>query len=132
MCMTDQYSVDSSADVFFSSRRRHTRCALGTGVQTCALPIPKPGKERNNRVKNQATRKYRKKQLNIIDAQKVSAEPSTVHPPRSEARRVGPECVSTCRSRWSPYHTKKKHSSPRNYLLIVTSQKRLIINKKQT
>src|SRR3546814_3426066 len=29
-----------SADVFFfSSRRRHTRCALVTGVQTCALPI---------------------------------------------------------------------------------------------
>src|SRR3546814_3344014 len=24
---------------FVSSRRRHTRCALGTGVQTCALPI---------------------------------------------------------------------------------------------
>src|SRR3546814_12521656 len=32
---------------FFSSRRRHTRCALVTGVQTCALPIcanpPTPG-----------------------------------------------------------------------------------------
>src|SRR3546814_2346037 len=29
-----------SCDVFFlSSRRRHTRCALVTGVQTCALPI---------------------------------------------------------------------------------------------
>src|SRR3546814_16662523 len=27
---------------------------------------------------------------------------------RSEERRVGKECVSTCRSRWSPYHTKKK------------------------
>src|SRR3546814_8947160 len=27
---------------FFSSRRRHTRCALGTGVQTCALPISSP------------------------------------------------------------------------------------------
>src|SRR3546814_3630853 len=25
--------------IFFSSRRRHTRCALVTGVQTCALPI---------------------------------------------------------------------------------------------
>src|SRR3546814_18024998 len=25
-------------------------------------------------------------------------------PARSEARRVGKECVSTCRSRWSPYH----------------------------
>src|SRR3546814_11230475 len=39
--------------VFFSSRRRHTRCALVTGVQTCALPIlafspgtiDKPGKK---------------------------------------------------------------------------------------
>src|SRR3546814_10324329 len=29
---------------FFSSRRRHTRCALVTGVQTCALPISRhPG-----------------------------------------------------------------------------------------
>src|SRR3546814_15668370 len=26
---------------------------------------------------------------------------------RSEERRVGQECVSTCRSRWSPYHEKK-------------------------
>src|SRR3546814_3022225 len=28
--------------LFFSSRRRHTRCALVTGVQTCALPIYLP------------------------------------------------------------------------------------------
>src|SRR3546814_9418116 len=27
---------------FFASRRRHTRCALVTGVQTCALPICPP------------------------------------------------------------------------------------------
>src|SRR3546814_16861818 len=27
---------------------------------------------------------------------------------RSEERRVGKECVSTCRSRWSPYHSKKQ------------------------
>src|SRR3546814_12358375 len=27
---------------------------------------------------------------------------------RSEERRVGKECVSTCRSRWSPYHDTKK------------------------
>src|SRR3546814_13770759 len=27
---------------------------------------------------------------------------------RSEERRVGKECVSPCRSRWSPYHLKKK------------------------
>src|SRR3546814_12743515 len=33
--------VDSvvSSDIFFAIRRRHTRCALVTGVQTCALPI---------------------------------------------------------------------------------------------
>src|SRR3546814_12388353 len=29
---------------------------------------------------------------------------------RSEERRVGKECVSTCRSRWSPDHNKKKHN----------------------
>src|SRR3546814_8879609 len=28
----------------FSSRRRHTRCALVTGVETCALPIFEPGR----------------------------------------------------------------------------------------
>src|SRR3546814_2392876 len=30
---------------FFSSRRRHTRCALVTGVQTCALPISWAGQD---------------------------------------------------------------------------------------
>src|SRR3546814_18493332 len=29
---------------------------------------------------------------------------------RSEERRVGTECVSTCRSRWSPHHYKKKQA----------------------
>src|SRR3546814_13014135 len=33
---------------------------------------------------------------------------------RSEERRVGKECVSTCRSRWSPYHSKKKHKKNNN------------------
>src|SRR3546814_13982909 len=32
---------------------------------------------------------------------------------RSEERRVGKECVSTCRSRWSPYHLKKKRLTER-------------------
>src|SRR3546814_4115035 len=32
-------AVVSNACFFFSSRRRHTSCALVTGVQTCALPI---------------------------------------------------------------------------------------------
>src|SRR3546814_12451713 len=38
---------------------------------------------------------------------------------RSEARRVGQECVSTCRSRWSPYHSKKKQK------IHISSAKRI-------
>src|SRR3546814_14672422 len=34
-----------------------------------------------------------------------------LHEVRSEERRVGKECVSTCRSRWSPYHYKKQNKT---------------------
>src|SRR3546814_12633188 len=34
----------------------------------------------------------------------LAAVPLTTRLLRSEERRVGKECVSTCRSRWSPYH----------------------------
>src|SRR3546814_16772975 len=40
---------------------------------------------------------------------------------RSEERRVGKECVSTCRSRWSPFHEKKNNTWIEltiNYILI--------------
>src|SRR3546814_21176395 len=40
---------------------------------------------------------------------------------RSEERRVGKECVSTCRSRWSPYHTNKKISRVNNRLNIFVN-----------
>src|SRR3546814_16557117 len=36
---------------------------------------------------------------------------------RSEERRVGKECVSTCRSRWSPYTYKKKTNNKELYLI---------------
>src|SRR3546814_8773992 len=73
---------------FFSSRRRHTRCALVTGVQTCALPILSGG-------------------LRVPDDDILPLLDLVSHNmrwERSEERRVGKECVSTCRSRWSPYH----------------------------
>src|SRR3546814_19502091 len=38
---------------------------------------------------------------------------------RSEERRVGKECVSTCRSRWSPYHEKKKANRKTRQKLTV-------------
>src|SRR3546814_8735693 len=37
------FVLSLSCRFFFSSRRRHTRCALVTGVQTCALPIWEAG-----------------------------------------------------------------------------------------
>src|SRR3546814_11325909 len=37
--MISCHSMSALGLFFFSSRRRHTRCALVTGVQTCALPI---------------------------------------------------------------------------------------------
>src|SRR3546814_12803264 len=40
--------------------------------------------------------------------QKLLRRPQAQDVLRSEARRVGQECVSTCRSRWSPFHYKKK------------------------
>src|SRR3546814_13840785 len=89
---------------FFSSRRRQTRCALVTGVQTGALPICSddvlayhddevtlPQKERDD----------------MRDRRNVARASRVQEPGRSEERRVGKECVSTCRSRWSPYHYKK-------------------------
>src|SRR3546814_12604730 len=38
---------------------------------------------------------------------------------RSEERRVGKECVSTCRSRWSPEHEKKNILVPHQYVTLT-------------
>src|SRR3546814_4517187 len=88
---------------FFSSRRRHTRCALVTGVQTCALPICSRTGLTLSTSRSLASGMK-------IDSTAMSLS-FPVLPPvliacrgRSEERRVGKECVSTCRSRWSPYH----------------------------
>src|SRR3546814_4971306 len=91
---------------FFSSRRRHTRCALVTGVQTCALPI--------SVVVLAALEHQVLEQVCEAGAAGLLVLAADVVPDvdrddrrlavRSEERRVGKECVSTCRSRWSPYH----------------------------
>src|SRR3546814_15772579 len=123
---------------FFTSRRRHTICALVTGVQVCALPICRASAEA------QAAALAERRAAAAPEAVDERAVPSRRVPPLvsrrriehvapvdaavdraalcpddhrhlpavdlrglaigSEARRVGQECVSTCRSRWSPYH----------------------------
>src|SRR3546814_4053221 len=97
---------------FFSSRRRHTICALVTGVQTCALPIclsPVASGSYARSRNEQASR-----QRSDVDTVTASVGIAYAQPSlgtlslfatlRSEERRVGKECVSTCRSRWSPYY----------------------------
>src|SRR3546814_7291750 len=87
---------------FFSSRRRHTRCALVTGVQTCALPISDHCPGGVLRAVRHAVRAVGR----VGDRGRHGRAGGGVRRPRrrSEERRVGKECVSTCRSRWSPYH----------------------------
>src|SRR3546814_9126311 len=83
---------------FFSSRRRHTRCALVTGVQTCALPI-------SDALEVTRARLDSVHELDdLAAALQRTSEVMLADLNRSEERRVGKECVSTCRSRWSPYH----------------------------
>src|SRR3546814_14666206 len=87
---------------FFSSRRRHTRCALVTGVQTCALPISSyPTTSRSPSTPRCTQRSSPSSSSPCCSSNFWNAWR------RSEERRVGKECVSTCRSRWSPYHKKK-------------------------
>src|SRR3546814_8753554 len=93
---------------FFSSRRRHTRCALVTGVQTCALPILTAQQRRDARDQRDMRGEQdpalpRDRQAGAI-AVAFGAEPGALVEERSEERSVGKECGSTCRSRWSPDH----------------------------
>src|SRR3546814_19253474 len=128
---------------FFSSRRRHTRCALVTGVQTCALPIsftqfsctpnvqpcaggchtakqqPQPANDKQSpcwlvyqgvdtmQRNGFQQEKHHAEKCDLRGA-RISAHAGPAlqlkESDRSEERRVGNECVSTCRSRWSPAH----------------------------
>src|SRR3546814_8158164 len=98
---------------FFSSRRRHTSCALVTGVQTCALPIfHSEDFGPMSRVPSLSSPFL----LGFDEIERVLdrvAKGSDGYPPynierRSEERRVGKEYVRTCRFRWSTYHSHNK------------------------
>src|SRR3546814_4707950 len=94
---------------FFSSRRRHTRCALVTGVQTCALPIYATDVSLSTwgiQAVGADKSGYSGKgvRLAILDTG-IDLE----HPDFAGRKKIGrascrERVCSTCRSRWSPYH----------------------------
>src|SRR6188508_3736564 len=49
--------------------------------------------------------------LRIVGQLERGPEVDLAEAGRSEERRVGKECIEPCRSRWSPYHLKKKKKS---------------------
>src|SRR3546814_20823754 len=91
---------------FFSSRRRHTRCALVTGVQTCALPIYAYAWnkhlpdgtirhlffKRGNLIAQPGARFLPLCRVNKLRCQRA-IEIAALFKQRSEERRVGKECV---------------------------------------
>src|SRR3546814_3502661 len=111
---------------FVSSRRRHTICALVTGVQTCALPISLEDADEQQVlalvVPPDVDGELRETALDLLlgeqDLGQVVSHVLVVHDGslvrlrwrsgRWEGRPVGEECVSRGRSRGSPCHEKKK------------------------
>src|SRR3546814_19257036 len=106
---------------FLSSRRRHTRCALVTGVQTCAPPIyaqarpgrlmPEPGVH-DAQITGHVDADGQFAQYRGVErpgwSNTVRAASTTSSTRRSEERSVGNECVSQCRSRGCPLHATQK------------------------
>src|SRR3546814_2604491 len=111
---------------FFSSRSRHTRCALVTWVQTCALPIScsrcclrlQMHRDWSGLCPLGSALTYRDIHAHSRHTESLppggdpprlreSNRQGQTAPPRGGAyrsaeRRVGKECVSTCRSQWWP------------------------------
>src|SRR3546814_10874895 len=93
----------------FSSRRRHTICALVTEVQKCALPISEElptDRAWDDGVIGNVGRHEPEIDNRVEGPREKDASESGIdrgcQAERSEERRVGKECVRTCRSRWSP------------------------------
>src|SRR3546814_18749111 len=122
---------------FFSSGRRHTRCALVTGVQTCALPISKVAQADlivEVIVENLADKRALFEKLEKVrrDGSILPSNtsgiplheiPASMPARRSAERRAGKACVRTCRTREWPPNRKKTIRSLR-YTRHTAKQKK--------
>src|SRR3546814_1416944 len=95
--------------LFFFKQKTAYEMRISDWVQTCALPIWSL-RWRPRRREDWSSRSLNPPQCTLAPLGSAAVNPRS--PPdeacealnRSEERRVGKECVSTCRSRWSPYH----------------------------
>src|SRR3546814_6293755 len=95
VCALLMFCVFSYVFFFFSSSRRHTRCALVTGVQTCALPISGTVAT-DSGLRIQVTAVGDDTALAgigrlVADAQNSTSRAQRIADTRSEERRVGKE-----------------------------------------
>src|SRR3546814_10395383 len=97
---------DIKSNFFYSTRRRHTGCALVTEVQTCALPILSSSAASSSEVtalsECGATPMFASPESFPRAASSSTPKPSISlrKRRRTDERRVGKECVSKGRSRW--------------------------------
>src|SRR3546814_15787712 len=111
--------------LFFSSRRRHTRCALVTGVQTCALPISSrelleeiveslksiPAlilvsvrtEHDEDLSERQNLLQLRLKPLGMMDAAAIIRDIASVDAPSEEVVTFVQIGRASCREEWCPY-----------------------------
>src|SRR5689334_25038638 len=90
---------------FFFQAEDGIRDGTVTGVQTCALPISHAPNEKMSDETTPRTTTHAVAPMNMrTKSGRARSDERSARVRRSEERRVGKEC----RSRWSPYHEKKK------------------------
>src|SRR3546814_14353333 len=93
---------DWSSDVCSSDLPLRNACRDGPGIENeCGPAVGENGAAGKGR--NSAERGQQRRNENVLASEDCTDDE------RSEERRVGKECVRTCRSRWPPSHQKKKH-----------------------
>src|SRR3546814_16022287 len=114
--------IPPKAQTGTSNSNPQPNCATGRGgppglapsfpLRTAARPV----RNRISRITGPA-REVTANMHSVNSVESFIAYPLDV-PDRSEERRVGKECVSTCRSRWSPYH-KTKNKTHKIHIFIT-------------
>src|SRR3546814_1990861 len=92
---------------FFKQKTAYEMRISDWSSDVCSSDLIGAGDRRDPRFCERTTMTTRLDNSRVIrpaTGPEISAKSWLTEAPRSEERRVGKECVSTCRSRWSPYH----------------------------